>query len=92
VHDTAPVYLQLGAAVFALGLGARLAARLGVSPIPLYLIAASASSTRRRSYVLVMAIAGALLMRWPTALLRAGALLARGGPPPSQRAATAGRM
>jgi CPA2 family monovalent cation:H+ antiporter-2 len=43
------------------------------------------------AYVLVMAIAGALLMRWPNALLRAAARLARGGPPPSQRAATAGR-
>jgi CPA2 family monovalent cation:H+ antiporter-2 len=39
VHDTAAIYLQLGATVFALGLGARAAARLGVSPIPLYLIA-----------------------------------------------------
>ena len=43
------------------------------------------------AYVLVMAIAGALLMRWPGALLRAAAWTARGGPPPSQRAATAGR-
>lgn len=39
MRDTAPVYLQLGAAVFALGMGARLAGRVGVSPIPLYLIA-----------------------------------------------------
>ena len=39
MQDVAPVYLQLGAAVFALGLGARIAARVGVSPIPLYLIA-----------------------------------------------------
>ncbi|WP_445149554.1 cation:proton antiporter [Baekduia sp. Peel2402] len=43
------------------------------------------------AYVLVMAIAGALLMRWPNALLRGAALLGRGEPPPSQRAATAGR-
>ncbi|HEY6760626.1 MAG TPA: cation:proton antiporter [Baekduia sp.] len=39
MQDVAPVYLQLGAAVFALGLAARIAARVGVSPIPLYLIA-----------------------------------------------------
>jgi monovalent cation:H+ antiporter-2, CPA2 family len=37
--DAASVYLQLGAVVFALGLGARLAGRLGRSPIPLYLLA-----------------------------------------------------
>jgi CPA2 family monovalent cation:H+ antiporter-2 len=37
--DTATVYLQLGAVVFALGLGARAAGRLGMSPIPLYLLA-----------------------------------------------------
>jgi CPA2 family monovalent cation:H+ antiporter-2 len=42
------------------------------------------------AYVLVMATAGAFLMRWPSALLRAAARLASGGPPP-QRAATAGR-
>jgi CPA2 family monovalent cation:H+ antiporter-2 len=39
VSDTAPIYLQLGATVLALGLGARAAARIGISPIPLYLIA-----------------------------------------------------
>ncbi|MES1193895.1 MAG: cation:proton antiporter, partial [Solirubrobacterales bacterium] len=43
------------------------------------------------AYVLVTAIAGALLMRWPNVLLRAATLLARSGPPPSQREATAGR-
>ena len=37
--DAASVYLQLGAVVFALGLGARLAGRMGLSPIPLYLLA-----------------------------------------------------
>jgi monovalent cation:H+ antiporter-2, CPA2 family len=38
-QDVASIYLQLGATVLALGLGARLAARLDVSPIPLYLVA-----------------------------------------------------
>ena len=36
--DSAPVYLQLGAVIFVLGLGARLAGRTGLSPVPLYLI------------------------------------------------------
>jgi CPA2 family monovalent cation:H+ antiporter-2 len=39
VQDTAQIYLQLGATVLALGLGARVAARLSVSPVPLYLVA-----------------------------------------------------
>jgi len=38
VADSAPVYLQLGAVIFVLGLGARLAGRTGLSPVPLYLI------------------------------------------------------
>jgi CPA2 family monovalent cation:H+ antiporter-2 len=37
--DTAPVYVQLGAALFVLGLAARVAGRAGLSPIPLYLLA-----------------------------------------------------
>ena len=37
--QAADVYLQLGAVVFALGLGARAASRAGLSPIPLYLLA-----------------------------------------------------
>jgi CPA2 family monovalent cation:H+ antiporter-2 len=39
VTGTGSVYLQLGAVIFLLGLGARLAGRAGVSPIPLYLLA-----------------------------------------------------
>jgi CPA2 family monovalent cation:H+ antiporter-2 len=39
VEDTASVYLQFGAVVFALGLAARVAGRFGVSTVPLYLIA-----------------------------------------------------
>jgi CPA2 family monovalent cation:H+ antiporter-2 len=38
VEDTAAVYLQFGAVVFALGLAARLAGRFGVSAVPLYLL------------------------------------------------------
>jgi K+:H+ antiporter subunit KhtU len=38
VEDTAEVYVQFGAVVFALGLAARLAGRFGVSPVPLYLL------------------------------------------------------
>jgi CPA2 family monovalent cation:H+ antiporter-2 len=37
--QTADVYLQLGAVVFVLGLGARAASRAALSPIPLYLLA-----------------------------------------------------
>lgn len=37
--DTSPVYLQLGAVIFVLGLGARAAGRFGLTPIPLYLLA-----------------------------------------------------
>jgi monovalent cation:H+ antiporter-2, CPA2 family len=37
--QAADVYLQLGAVVFVLGLGARAASRAGLSPIPLYLLA-----------------------------------------------------
>jgi monovalent cation:H+ antiporter-2, CPA2 family len=37
--DAASTYLQLGAIVFVLGLGARAAGRVGLSPIPLYLFA-----------------------------------------------------
>ena len=37
--ETARVYLELGAVILALGLGARLAARLELSPIGLYLLA-----------------------------------------------------
>jgi CPA2 family monovalent cation:H+ antiporter-2 len=37
--STASVYLQLGAVVFVLGLGARVAGHLGFSPVPLYLLA-----------------------------------------------------
>lgn len=39
VAETASTYLQLGAVVFLLGLGARAAAHIGLSPIPLYLVA-----------------------------------------------------
>ena len=39
LSDPASVYLQLGAVIFALGLAARVAGHVGVSPIPLYLIA-----------------------------------------------------
>lgn len=39
LSETAPVYLQLGAVVFVLGLGARAAGRFGLTPIPLYLLA-----------------------------------------------------
>lgn len=38
-QDVGPIYLQLGAAVFLLGLGARAAARVAVSPVPFYLLA-----------------------------------------------------
>jgi CPA2 family monovalent cation:H+ antiporter-2 len=37
LEHTAPVYLQLGAVVLALGIGARLASAIGLSPVPLYL-------------------------------------------------------
>jgi monovalent cation:H+ antiporter-2, CPA2 family len=37
--QAADVYLQLGAVVFVLGLGARAASRAGLSPIPFYLLA-----------------------------------------------------
>ncbi len=36
---TGSVYLELGAVIFVLGLGARVAGRAGLSPIPLYLLA-----------------------------------------------------
>jgi CPA2 family monovalent cation:H+ antiporter-2 len=39
VEETASTYLQLGAVIFALGLGARVAGRVGLSPVPLYLLA-----------------------------------------------------
>jgi CPA2 family monovalent cation:H+ antiporter-2 len=39
VTDTGSVYLELGAVIFLLGLGARVAGRGGMSPIPLYLLA-----------------------------------------------------
>jgi CPA2 family monovalent cation:H+ antiporter-2 len=38
-QDVAPVFLQLGAAVFVLGLGARAAAHITMSPVPFYLLA-----------------------------------------------------
>ena len=38
-EDAASFYVQLGAIVFVLGFGARLAGRLGLSPVPLYLLA-----------------------------------------------------
>ena len=38
-EDAASFYVQLGAIVFVLAFGARLAGRLGLSPIPLYLLA-----------------------------------------------------
>ncbi|HMJ35867.1 MAG TPA: cation:proton antiporter [Baekduia sp.] len=38
-QDVAPIYLQLGAAVFLLGLSARAAAHVGISPVPFYLLA-----------------------------------------------------
>jgi CPA2 family monovalent cation:H+ antiporter-2 len=37
--DTASVYLQLGAVLFLLGVAGRFASRVGLSPIPLYLLA-----------------------------------------------------
>jgi monovalent cation:H+ antiporter-2, CPA2 family len=39
LESNASVYLQLGLVIFVLGLGARVASRAGLSPIPLYLIA-----------------------------------------------------
>jgi hypothetical protein len=51
--QAADIYLQLGAVVFALGLGARAAGRAGLSPIP---------------RVLILAIAGPVLMRYPGAV------------------------
>jgi CPA2 family monovalent cation:H+ antiporter-2 len=39
VEDTASVYLQLGAVIFALGLAGRIAGRFGISTVPLYLLA-----------------------------------------------------
>jgi monovalent cation:H+ antiporter-2, CPA2 family len=39
VGETAPVYLQLGAVLFVLGIAARAAGRLGLPTVPLYLIA-----------------------------------------------------
>jgi CPA2 family monovalent cation:H+ antiporter-2 len=38
-EDAASFYVQLGAIVFVLAFGARLAGRLGLSPVPLYLLA-----------------------------------------------------
>jgi CPA2 family monovalent cation:H+ antiporter-2 len=38
-QDVGPVYLQLGAALLVLALGARAAARVAVSPVPFYLLA-----------------------------------------------------
>jgi monovalent cation:H+ antiporter-2, CPA2 family len=37
--STGSIYLQLGAVIFVLGLGARAASAIGLSPIPLYLLA-----------------------------------------------------
>ena len=37
--NSGAVYLELGAVIFLLGLGGRLAGRAGISPIPIYLIA-----------------------------------------------------
>jgi Kef-type K+ transport system membrane component KefB len=50
-EDAASFYVQLGAIVFVLAFGARLAGRLGLSPVPLYLLAVPSSgrSTSRRS-------------------------------------------
>jgi CPA2 family monovalent cation:H+ antiporter-2 len=39
IGDTAPVYLQLGAVLFVLGVAARVAGRFGLPAVPLYLIA-----------------------------------------------------
>ncbi|OII61542.1 cation/H(+) antiporter [Streptomyces sp. CC53] len=39
VHDTAALLIELGAVILALGLAGRFAERLGLSPIPLYLLA-----------------------------------------------------
>jgi monovalent cation:H+ antiporter-2, CPA2 family len=39
VTNSGAVYLELGAVIFLLGLGGRLAGRAGMSPIPIYLIA-----------------------------------------------------
>jgi CPA2 family monovalent cation:H+ antiporter-2 len=39
LEETSSTYLTLGAVIFALGLGARAAGRVGLSPVPLYLIA-----------------------------------------------------
>jgi monovalent cation:H+ antiporter-2, CPA2 family len=44
VTDSGSVYLQLGAVIFLLGVGGRVAGRAGMSPIPLYLIAGLALS------------------------------------------------
>ncbi|HEV7750024.1 MAG TPA: cation:proton antiporter [Baekduia sp.] len=44
-QDVAPVYLQLGAAFLVLALGARAASRIGISPIPFYLLAGLVAKT-----------------------------------------------
>ncbi len=38
MHETTTMLIELGAVVFGLGIVGRLAGRLGLSPIPLYLL------------------------------------------------------